>query len=116
MGSHGELSDTVNEILSKCKELCMRRSASVASSIWTTYEDDDQNVWRTLRRELCNDGIRSDDISKYSPMLKAYIKELRHKESLEYGDRASDLRFVHCNMVQPTANAIYRLIRSIVRT
>lgn len=102
MGSPGQFDEKLDEILSKCKKFCTRRkndTASVASSVWTTYKDDDQNVWRALRRELCNDGVRSDDISKYSSKLKAYISELRREERLGHEDEALHGRFVHCHMV-----------------
>ena len=51
-------------------------SDSVRDSIMTNYEGDDKLVWRRLRAELVNEGIKSDDIQAHQPHLLRWLKTL----------------------------------------
>jgi hypothetical protein len=45
-------------------------------TIWTTYEGDDEDFWRELRRELVDEGCPSSVLYKHRDAIKDYILEL----------------------------------------
>lgn len=59
-----------------------QRSCSMHSN-FTTYADDDKEVWRQFRRDLIKSGFRSDDIYKHSLELKDHLCRLRQSASSE---------------------------------
>ena len=60
----------------------MRRGNGSICTV-STYEDDDKFVWKDFRREMIRDGVKSGDIHKHGPALKAYMLQLKHNGSLD---------------------------------
>ena len=46
------------------------------NSILTSYADDDKEFWKSLRRELIQEGYPSDVLSKHRNIIKKYVIEL----------------------------------------
>ncbi|KAH7407326.1 hypothetical protein BKA64DRAFT_412593 [Cadophora sp. MPI-SDFR-AT-0126] len=54
-------------------------AASGEGSVWTSYTNDDQMFWRELRRELANEGYRSDTLQRHKRLIKNYVEELGNR-------------------------------------
>ncbi|KAF2236192.1 hypothetical protein EV356DRAFT_575114 [Viridothelium virens] len=67
------------------------RAGRHESSILTTYENDEKDVWRQFRRELISSGFTSRDIHEHKPRLKGYLHKLSNAGLLEE-KRPSDSR------------------------
>ncbi|KAH6681685.1 hypothetical protein B0J14DRAFT_468693, partial [Halenospora varia] len=48
-------------------------------TVWTSYEDDDEKVWRSLRRSLIDDGYGSSVIQKHQQLIREYVAELGNR-------------------------------------
>ena len=59
-------------------------------SAFTDYSDDDKSVWRTLRRELRQDGCSSSVVDKHKRLILDYIKELANRGLLDEKDLCED--------------------------
>lgn len=52
-------------------------------STMTPYSNDDPDFWKTLRRELVNDGYPSKLIRKHKRLIKGYVRELSMRGVLD---------------------------------
>ena len=55
-------------------------------TIWTSYENDDKNFWRQLRRELVREGYHSSILHKHKGLLKDYVEELGRRGVFDQAD------------------------------
>jgi hypothetical protein len=80
VGESPEMRKAIDRIASEMR--AGKREGSVIS-VMTAYEDDDQRVWRELRRELIGDGFSSGSIQRCKPRLKQYIRSLHERGLLD---------------------------------
>lgn len=61
-----------------------------ASSILTTYENDDKDFWKQFRRELIAEGCSSDVMTRHRDLIVDYIRELQTKGIYPIGEKSGD--------------------------
>ena len=64
-------------------------ASSREGSIMTSYPNDDKAFWRSLRRELVEDGYSSRVIHDHKRLIQGYVKELGARGVLDDGMRCS---------------------------
>ncbi|KAH8812077.1 hypothetical protein F5884DRAFT_784305 [Xylogone sp. PMI_703] len=77
--SHG---DQLDVILDKVDNIAARMGQR-SRSTFTTYEDDDKEVWKQFRRELIAEGFSSDVLQQHKDVLRAYIREIDQEGLLD---------------------------------
>ncbi|KAJ5779257.1 hypothetical protein N7457_006977 [Penicillium paradoxum] len=83
MYTDGSPDNSLHSLIAKLRGFLDQKQGDDAVSMlsgMTTYEDDDKEVWRELRRDLIGSGLRSSDIRKYSHELKDYLHNLRREK------------------------------------
>jgi hypothetical protein len=59
-------------------------------TVWTSYENDDREFWRQLRRELVKEGYRSSVLHRHKGLLKSYVAELGQRGIFDQVDEEED--------------------------
>jgi hypothetical protein len=59
------------------KMLVVREEGS--GSVWTSYTNDDKEVWRTIRREMVKSGFTSSVLHENKSLIKEYLEELGNR-------------------------------------
>ena len=59
------------------------RAGRREGTVMTAYSDDDTEIWKQFRRELIGDGMKSDVVYKYKPLIRKYLQELAERGDLE---------------------------------
>lgn len=95
MGSLGRVESQMNNAGGDLREIKVAVNSITAhlisknnheGSILTTHTNDDRSVWKEFRRELIDDGFKSDVIKRHKRLIKAYVKELGSRGLLDDED------------------------------
>lgn len=99
LGSQGKLEkhmDNHSEELKRIRRSLNWISASFHAvtpegTVWTSYADDDKDVWRKFRRELIKEGFKSSTIEKHKPIIVGYLTELGSRGAFDRIDGAQEM-------------------------
>lgn len=92
MGSMGRVEKHMEETGGDLKEVKRAVNSLTAhlmgnstheGSILSSYANDDKQVWRTFRRDLCKRGFSSSFLHKHKAIIQAYFEELGSRGDLD---------------------------------
>jgi hypothetical protein len=94
LGSQGKAEkhmDNHSEELKHIRQSLNWISASFHAStpegtVWTTYADDEKEVWRKFRRELVKEGFKSSTIERHKTIIIRYLTELGSRGAFDHID------------------------------